>query len=153
MTIFADMETGLKPIKCVLYAALLAACMGCGKGTRQNSYLKSFGYLGPGAGNMATLTGQVREEEQDKERPVSGANIIIGGQTLTTDDKGAFTASLKPGRYDIAIHKPGFSDLMLKGYDADSNEHADAHIMLCPGKEHYEFRVGKNKIKSANHLK
>ena len=131
----------------------IATFTSCNFGQDRNSYLKSFGYLGSTSSPTPVLTGEITYEENAVEQPLSGVSVSIGTQNALTDEKGKFSLTLKPGVYNIAVHKSGYKDLELDGYNADSNERTHASIALFRGNDNTKFSVGKDKIKASNHLK
>src|SRR5690606_15592899 len=56
------------------------------------------------AQSLATLRGKVIDRAT--KAPVAGAVITIGGELAASDDDGAFTLALPPGRYTLEVSAP-----------------------------------------------
>ncbi len=147
------------PLK--LRISVIALCVytatvgSCNYATQQDSYVKSFGYLGKtdSAANGPTLSGFVTIESEGREVPLAGATIRVEEKTTETDNSGKFSILTVPGNHKVVITKFGYKKLELNGYTADSNEHAHTEVMLRKGLDKSAFFVGKTKIKSSNHIK
>ena len=79
-----------------------------------------------------TITGTVTSSAG---APVSGASISIKGAaaaTATTDDKGAFSASVAPGLYDVTVSKGGYQSASQTDVTVAAGSTQPVTITLAP---------------------
>jgi hypothetical protein len=114
--------------------------------------VKSMGYLGAGDTCRPVLTGSVTTEKNGTEEALQDVTINLGNKAYKTDREGRFRIAVEPGKHGLVFHKTGYQDLVVEDYNADSNEHSEISVTLFPGSDKTVYHVGKDKIKSSNHL-
>ncbi len=86
-----------------------------------------------GAYSAALGNGRISGKIVDEVgNPVAGAQVMIGGKTMTTDNNGDFSAALPPGVYTLSVKAGRFNTLRVEKLSVSNNETSHVSFAMKP---------------------
>lgn len=108
--------------------------LGCGMSEKKNEDVR-FEYQGYGDSTLSVMFGTVFEDSSGIEKPIHDAlvEIVETKKTTTSDLHGNFSIGEETGQYKVQVSKSGYQTVLLKNYQAISDQVSTAKIKLTLG--------------------